>query len=244
MWSALRQYLVQGWHGSVLEETLEKVPSAQGSQGDDIRARALAGKEQRLQEGQCGLRGSGKQPSPWQCCQVQWQAELSQSSARGTLLVESPFPWKTQGQCCQGFSPADREELVGLTCHKAEAMLTGLVLHAGLAAGVRAVHANLALTHSVVCCVSLCLHDEASIWARGAQARGGTGQVSLGGHQPLQPPQAGVSGHREHTYCLHRYRGGHSASPWSSSADSVHSHSGHRQNFLCHCIRRPAFPLQ
>lgn len=55
MWSALRQYLVQGWHGSVLEETLEKVPSAQGSQGDDIRAMALAGEEQRLREGQYGL---------------------------------------------------------------------------------------------------------------------------------------------------------------------------------------------
>lgn len=58
-----RQYLVQGRHGSVLEETLEKVPSAQGSQGEDIRAAALAGEEQTLQEDQYGPRGSGKQPS-------------------------------------------------------------------------------------------------------------------------------------------------------------------------------------
>lgn len=56
-WSVLRQYLVQGWHGSVLEETLEKVPSAQGSQGDDIRSMALAEEEQRWQEGQQGLWG-------------------------------------------------------------------------------------------------------------------------------------------------------------------------------------------
>lgn len=32
------------------------MPSAQGSQGDDIRAMALAGEEQRLREGQYGLR--------------------------------------------------------------------------------------------------------------------------------------------------------------------------------------------
>ena len=41
---------------------MEKVPSGQGSQGDDIRAMALAGEEQRLQEGQYGLqevRGCG-----------------------------------------------------------------------------------------------------------------------------------------------------------------------------------------
>lgn len=56
-WSVLRQYLVQGWHGSVLEETLEKVPSAQGSQGDDIRSMALAEEKQRWQEGQQGLWG-------------------------------------------------------------------------------------------------------------------------------------------------------------------------------------------
>lgn len=99
MWSALGQYLVQGWHGSVLEETLEKVPSAQGSQGDDIRATALAGEEQRLQEGQHRLqevRGCGGQvssPPHGNCCQVQRQAQLSQSLARDTLLGESPpFP--------------------------------------------------------------------------------------------------------------------------------------------------------
>lgn len=101
MWSALRQYLDQGWHGSVLEETLEKVPSAQGSQGDDIRATALAGEEQRLWEGQYRLQeargcwGQGEQPSPWHCSQAQQQAQLSRSPGRDTLLGESPFPWKT-----------------------------------------------------------------------------------------------------------------------------------------------------
>lgn len=59
-WCVLRQYLVQGWHGSVLEETLEKVPSAQGSQGDDIRSMALAGEEQRWQQGQQDGAGGGE----------------------------------------------------------------------------------------------------------------------------------------------------------------------------------------
>lgn len=177
MWSALRQYLVQGWHGSVLEETLEKVPSAQGSQGDDIRATALAGEKQRLQEGQYGLRevrGCGGQvssPPHGNAARAQQQAQLSQSPARGALLGESPFPWRIWGQCCQGIGPTEREELVRLTCHEAEAALAGLVLHTGLAAAVRAVHASPALAHRVVRCISLRLHDEASVWAKGARAR-------------------------------------------------------------------------
>lgn len=67
--------------------------------------------------------------------------------------------------------------------------------------------------------------------------------MSPRGYQPLQPPSPGLLGTGS-TYCRHRCHGGHSASPWSSSADSVRSHSGCRQSLLCHCIQRPAFPLQ
>lgn len=65
----------------------------------------------------------------------------------------------------------EREEQAGLTRHEAEAELAGLVLHAGLAAGIGAVRAGPALAHRVVRRVSFRLHDEAGVWAAGAWAR-------------------------------------------------------------------------
>lgn len=113
----------------------------------------------------------GERRSLWQRCQAQRQAQLSRSTARDTLLTEPPFPQRPDIKCCQAISPAAREELVGLTFHKAKAVLAGLVLHTGLAAGVRAVRASLAVAHRVVCCISLPLHNEAGIWAKGAQIK-------------------------------------------------------------------------
>ena len=156
---------------------MEKVPSAQGSQGDDIRAMALAGEEQRLQEGQYGLRevrGCGGQANSTPCgnaARYSGRHSSPQALLGARCWGSPPFPGEPGGQCCQGIGPTEREELVGLTCHEAEAALAGLVLHAGLAAGVRAVHASPALAHRVVRCVSLRLHDEAGVWAKGAWAR-------------------------------------------------------------------------
>lgn len=115
--------------------------------------------------GRCGAVGPGEQHSQCQCCQAQCRQSPPKALPGLPCWGSPPFPGG------QGSGLTEREELVGLTCHKAEAVLAGLVLHTGLAAGVRAVHAGPALTHRVVCCVSLCLHDEASVWAEGAWAR-------------------------------------------------------------------------
>lgn len=94
-------------------------------------------------------------------------AQLSQGPVRGTMLGEPPFPEVS----ADGISPVEWEQLVRFTCHKAKAKLARLVLHTGLAADVRAVHASLALAHRVVCCISVHLHNEASIWAEGTWTR-------------------------------------------------------------------------
>lgn len=97
-----------------------------------------------------------------------WQLHSSPKALPGsTMLGEPPFPEVS----ADGISPVEWEHLVRFTCHEARAKLARLVLHAGLAADVRAVCASPALTHRVVCCISLHLHNEAGIWAEGTWTR-------------------------------------------------------------------------
>lgn len=91
--------------------------------------------------------------------------------------------------------------------------------------------------HTVLCVAFPCIFTMRPVSGQRGHGRGET--LSRG----ASPHRLGsvVTGS---TYCVHRYHEEHSASPWSSLADSAHSHRGHIQNLLFYCTRRPAFPLQ
>lgn len=94
--------------------------------------------------------------------------------------------------------------------------------------------------HTVLCVAFPCIF---TMRPASGQREHGRGETPSAGASPPSPHrlESVVTGS---TYCVHRYREEHSASPWSSLADSARSHRGHKWSLLFYCTQRPAFPLQ